>query len=222
MLIAGRVRSRTVLATLPFLKKSCKPKREGLWILVCRWNISIFKQKAMGLFYSYNIFFFFFFLRPHPPHMEVPRPGVKSELQLPAYATATATWDPSHVCDLHHSSRQHRILNPLSKTRDRTCNFMVSSQIRFHCATTGTPSSNILYNNLLQFFPKRRMRTFQSSATQFWSECVCVRARPRASARAWFQRRAGSHLLQIRGGGETEHQIKSTWKLAQETCMIFA
>ena len=26
--------------------------------------------------------------------------GVKSELQLPAYATATATWDLSHICDL--------------------------------------------------------------------------------------------------------------------------
>ena len=30
--------------------------------------------------------------------MEVPRPGVKSELQLPAYTTATATWDLSQVC----------------------------------------------------------------------------------------------------------------------------
>ena len=30
--------------------------------------------------------------------MEVPMLGVESELQLPAYATATGTWDPSHVC----------------------------------------------------------------------------------------------------------------------------
>ena len=36
----------------------------------------------------------------------------------------------SHVCDLHHSSRQRWILNPLSKARDRTCNLMVPSQIR--------------------------------------------------------------------------------------------
>ena len=34
--------------------------------------------------------------------MEVPRLGVESELQLLAHATATAVWDPSHVCDLHH------------------------------------------------------------------------------------------------------------------------
>ena len=31
---------------------------------------------------------FFFFLGPHPGHIEVPRLGVKSELQLPAYTTA--------------------------------------------------------------------------------------------------------------------------------------
>ena len=45
--------------------------------------------------------------------MDVPRLGVESELQLPAYTTATATLDPSLVCNLHHSSRQHQILNPL-------------------------------------------------------------------------------------------------------------
>ena len=47
--------------------------------------------------------------------MEVPRLGVKTELQLLVYATATATWDPSLIWDLHHSSQQRRILNPLSK-----------------------------------------------------------------------------------------------------------
>ena len=42
--------------------------------------------------------------------MEVPRLGVQSELQLPAYATATTMRDSSHICDLHHSSWQHWIL----------------------------------------------------------------------------------------------------------------
>ena len=45
--------------------------------------------------------------------MEVPRLGVKSELQLLAYTTAIATPDPSCVCDLHHSSWQHLIPDPL-------------------------------------------------------------------------------------------------------------
>ena len=53
--------------------------------------------------------------------MEVPRLGVQSELQLLAYARATAMQDPSHICSLYHSSQQHRILNPLSKARDQTC-----------------------------------------------------------------------------------------------------
>ena len=52
--------------------------------------------------------------------MEVPRLGVKSKLQLPVYATATATLDVSCICDLHQSSRQRQILNPLSEARDRT------------------------------------------------------------------------------------------------------
>ena len=52
------------------------------------------------------VFVFFCFLGPHMQHVEVPRLGVKSELQLPASATATATLDPSLVCSVHHSSQQ--------------------------------------------------------------------------------------------------------------------
>ena len=68
----------------------------------------------------------------HPPHMEVLRLGVKSEVQLPAYTTATSTQDPSLICDLHHSSQQRQILNPLSEARDQTCSLMDASQINFH------------------------------------------------------------------------------------------
>jgi len=54
-----------------------------------------------------------------------------SELQLPTYTTATATQDPNHVFDLHHSSRQRRIFNPLSEARDQTCIFVDARQIRY-------------------------------------------------------------------------------------------
>ena len=77
--------------------------------------------------------------------MEVPRLGVELELQLPAYTTAIAKWHSSHVCDLHHSSRQHQILNLLSEARDGTRILMDASWIRFHCATTGTPTFPSLY-----------------------------------------------------------------------------
>ena len=59
--------------------------------------------------------------------MEVPRLGVEPELQLLAYATATATWDPSLICDLHHSLCLHQILNPQSKARDQTHILMAMS-----------------------------------------------------------------------------------------------
>jgi len=61
--------------------------------------------------------------------MEVPRLGVQLELELLATATATATPDPRRDCNLHHSSQQHQILNPLSKGRDRTRNLMVPSWV---------------------------------------------------------------------------------------------
>ena len=49
-----------------------------------------------------------------------------------ATGTTTAMPDLSHVCDLHHSSEQHWILNPLSKARDQICFLMDAGQIHFH------------------------------------------------------------------------------------------
>ena len=85
----------------------------------------------------YSFFFFFSFLGPHLRHMEVPRIGVKLELQLLAYAFP----DPSGVCNLHHSSQQRWFLNPLSKARVWTSILMDTNQVPYHWATTGTPTS---------------------------------------------------------------------------------
>ena len=84
-------------------------------------------------------FFFFCFLVVHLRHMDVHRLAAELELQLPAFATATAMQDPRHVCDLYHCSWQCRVLNPLSEARDQTCNHIFPSRIRFHCATMGPP-----------------------------------------------------------------------------------
>ena len=57
-------------------------------------------------------------LGPRMQHMEVPRQlGVQSELQLLAYTAATATPDPSRVCNLQHSSRQGCVPDPLGEAR---------------------------------------------------------------------------------------------------------
>ena len=63
--------------------------------------------------------------------MEVPRLGVELELQLLASATAIAMQDLSHVFDLHHSSWQRWILDPLSKAKDRTHIFMDPSWVSY-------------------------------------------------------------------------------------------
>ena len=71
--------------------------------------------------------------------MEVPRLGFESELHLLGYTAAIATWDLSHVCDLHHSSQQHWVLKPLRERRNQIHNLMVPSWIHFHCTATETP-----------------------------------------------------------------------------------
>ena len=71
-------------------------------------------------------------LRPYPQHMEVPKLGVELELSPMAYATATAMQDPSHICNLHHSSQQRQILTPQSKARDRTYILMDLSWVCHH------------------------------------------------------------------------------------------
>ena len=78
--------------------------------------------------HSFSFFLSFLLFRAALGHMEFPRLGVELGPLLPA--TATATQDLSCICDLHHSSRQHRILNPLSEARDGTCILMDASQIR--------------------------------------------------------------------------------------------
>ena len=69
------------------------------------------------------LLFFFVSLGPHLRHMEIPRLGIKSELQLLAYTTATARPDPSCVCKLTKSHALnivqflHAAWNPLHSIR---------------------------------------------------------------------------------------------------------
>ena len=129
-----------------------------LWLEKVTLLVSLSKANSSSLFFC--------FLGPHPWLMGIPRLGVKWELQLLAYATviATATQDPSCIFDLHYSSRQCRILNPLSEARNGTRSLMVTSQICFLCATTGTPSSlNIrkIYNKYIFFYFKLKYKNLK-------------------------------------------------------------
>ena len=156
--------------------KSFYTKRNSFFLL----HSSYASQILNWVWQLHPILFFVFlpFLGPLLGHTEVPRLGVESELLPPAYVRATATQDLSHVCNLHHSSQQRRILNPVSK--GETPWFLV----RFinHCATTGTPRHPILLSreilhvlwmrNLgkilvyLKRLPSNALVTFQTSNTK--------------------------------------------------------
>ena len=92
---------------------------KGCFFSNLKWHpwTGISPEGVTTLFACFYVFCFVF-LGPHPWHLEVPRLGVELELQPLAYARTTATRDPSCICNLHHSSRQHQILNPLRESRD--------------------------------------------------------------------------------------------------------
>ena len=113
-----------------------------------KWNTMGFSTILLWQQYNEIVHFYFIlfvFLGPHPWHMDVPRLGVQLELQLLASSTATATRDPSHDCNLHHSSPQLQILNPLREARDQkpTSSWVLVGFVN-HWATTGTPSKFLL------------------------------------------------------------------------------
>ena len=146
----------------------------------CELTLIYFRRISVFIF----IYFFlsFVFLGPHLRHMEVPRIGVESELQLLVFATVTATWYLSHVCNLHHSSWQPRILNPLSKTRDQTRVLMDPSQIPYCWATMGTPKKKIFFKSNLICIEPLATRWETQCPEPFYSHPRGLK-RPRTSER---------------------------------------
>ena len=95
--------------------------------------------------------------------MGVPRLGVESELQMPAYATATAKWDPSHICDPHHSSQQHQIPDLLSQGRDS--NRLLRDTVGFvSTAPQWKPSKKFLHE-ILYFTEKEQTKKIGGGKT---------------------------------------------------------
>ena len=80
----------------------------------------------LGAFFSFSFLFYFLLFRG----------------ALAAYGGSQARGlIGATAADLHHSHGNSVILNALGKARDQTHNLMVSSQICFCCATTGTPET---------------------------------------------------------------------------------
>ena len=122
---------------------------------ICWWHIAVF---TLSFFF---FFFFFLFQGLHLRHVEVPRLGVKLELQLPACQIWT-TPDLSCICDLYRSSWQCQILDPLSKAKVRTRVFMDASWVHFHCAITGTPAYLFFWGGALWHIEFLGQRSGQS------------------------------------------------------------
>ena len=84
-----------------------KKKFNAIFIFVSLYVTCLFPLIKIFLIIDFEKFFknFSFY------DTEVPRSEIESEVQLPAYATATATPDLSCICDLCHSLWQRRVLN---------------------------------------------------------------------------------------------------------------
>ena len=126
----------------------------------------------------------FFFLRATSIACGSSWPGVKQELQRLAYTTATAMSDPGCICNLYHSSRQHQILNPPSRARDRTCILMDTSWICYLLSHNG---NSIIYflnypcwksiphlfpHYYIRYFIKRNAKREKYVATYFQTSLV--------------------------------------------------
>ena len=72
--------------------------------------------------------------------MEVPGPGVESELQLQACPTATATLDLSHICDLCHRSQ-------LKQAMDQT--YILTDTSWVHNSLSHSRKSSVTFFNVL-------------------------------------------------------------------------
>ena len=119
---------------------SCRPpfsprRKRGLSLCDCLISLLIEVQLIYNVVIDSGVStrFIFFFL--FCPFRAMPTAYGSSQAR-DRIGTATATPDLGRVCDLHHSSWQCRILNPLSEARDRTLVLMDAS---WACYTMGTP-----------------------------------------------------------------------------------
>ena len=107
--------------------------------MVCALRNNLFSSKYRNIF----IYLYIYCLSAFSRAASTAYGGFQARGLIVAYARATATWDSSRICSLHHSSLRRQILNPLSKARDHTRNLMVPSRI----ATTGIPKYRNIESN---------------------------------------------------------------------------
>ena len=75
-------------------------------------------EDCIKMWYIYTRDFFFFISWAAPVAYRGSQAGGLIGGVAAGLHHSHSNWDPSHVCNLYHSSRQRQILNPLSKARD--------------------------------------------------------------------------------------------------------
>ena len=103
-----------------------------LYCLLCGPGSYIYVTCLGSCRQAFEVFCFFFFCLFRATPMA--HGGSKARGRIGAVATGLcqshSNTGLSSVCNLHHSSWQRQLLNPLSKARDRTHNLMVPRRIR--------------------------------------------------------------------------------------------
>ena len=100
------------------------------------------------IYMSTSLIIFFFFLGPSPQHMEVSRLGVALELTATSLCHSHNNLGSSHICDLHHSLRQHQSPDPLSEARHQILILMDTSQ---DCNPLSHNGNSYILNFLLTY-----------------------------------------------------------------------
>ena len=135
------------------------------------------KRKCLGSTFSpltfslscTSIYFLLFFGGGHGlgPPMTYGSSQARGQIGTAAeiYIIATAIPDLSCICNLHHSSWQCWITDPLSEARDQTHIHIDTSQICFHCATMGIPSVYFLKLEVPLWCSRLRIQSCHSCGT---------------------------------------------------------
>ena len=125
-------------------------------------NITWLVAGPQSLIVRHWIFFFLF--RATPATYGSSQARVKLELQL--LGTATATQDPSHICNLCYSSWQHQILNPLSEAKDGT-HILMDISLVLNLLSHSRNSTILIFNvKLGTYFLKNFWLSFHSKNYQ--------------------------------------------------------
>ena len=90
--------------------------------------------------------------------------------RLPAYTTATATWDPSHTCDLHQISQQCRSLT--------------------HWVRLGIePTSSWILVGFITFEPQQGLKSMlKKGLNESVSPCLSIFEYPQSGTERWKER----------------------------------